>query len=126
MASNLDPIPGCDHHSVGGLEVDVVRVGAGRMKRIVYPPGFRWSTHMQPVVKTDHCLHTHVGFLVQGHMQGVYEDGCTYEFVAPQFAVIEAGHDGWVVGDEPAVFIQYDFEEGTARRFGVAERHGHG
>lgn len=125
MAAHLDPIPGCDHHSVGGLEVDVARVGAGRMKRIVYPPGFRWSTHMKPVVKTDYCMHTHVGFLVQGHMQGVYEDGCTYEVKAPQFAVIEAGHDGWVVGDEPAVFVQYDFEEGTARRFGVPERHGH-
>jgi hypothetical protein len=31
-----------------------------------------------------------------------------------------------VVGDEPAVFVQFDFEEGTARRFGIPESHGHG
>jgi hypothetical protein len=105
-------------------EVDVARVGSGRMKRIV-PVGFRWAYRTKPIADgLLHCTPTS-GFL-QGHMQGVYEDGCTYEFTAPQFAVIEAGHDGWVVGDEPAVFLQYDFEEGTARRFGVPERHGHG
>ncbi len=121
----LDPIPGCDHHTVGGLEVDVCRMGAGRMKRLVYPPGYRWSTHMKPVAGTEFCMHTHVGFLVHGHLKGVYDDGCEYELVAPAFAHIEAGHDAWVVGDEPAVFIQVDFEEGTARRFGLPERHTH-
>jgi hypothetical protein len=125
MSDNLAPIAGAEHHKVGGLEVDVARVGSGRMKRLVYPPGYRWSTHMRPVVRTDYCMHTHVGYLAQGHLQGVYEDGCEFEVKAPAFAVVEAGHDAWVVGDEPAVFIQYDFEEGTARRFGVRDRHGH-
>jgi hypothetical protein len=119
------PIEGADHVSVGGLEVDTSRIGNGRLKRIVYPPGFRWSTHMKPIVRTELCLHTHVGYLVQGHLQGVYADGCTYDVIAPAFAAIEAGHDGWVVGDEPAVFIQYDFEEGTARRFGLPDEHRH-
>ena len=58
-------------------------------------------------------------------LEGVYEDGCTYELVAPTFAAISGGHDAWVVGDEPAVFIQFDFEEGTARRFGLPGRHEH-
>jgi hypothetical protein len=121
----LAPIEGADHHQVGGLEVDVARIANGRMKRIVYPPGFRWSTHMKPVVKTDLCMHTHVGFLAQGHLQGEYADGCTYDVMAPAFVVLEAGHDGWVVGDEPAVWIQFDFEEGTARRFGLPDQHEH-
>ena len=120
-----DPIEGADHHEVAGLAVNVVKVGNGRLKRVVYPPGWRWSTHMKPVVKTDSCMHTHVGFLARGHLQGIYDDGCEYEVKAPQFAVVEAGHDGWVVGDEPAVWIQWDSEEGTARRFGLRERHGH-
>jgi hypothetical protein len=80
---------------------------------------------MKPVVKTDYCMHTHMGFLARGHIQGVYADGCTYEVKAPQFAVVEAGHDAWVVGDEPAVFIQWDSEEGTARRFGLPPEHTH-
>ena len=119
----LAPIEGAAQHEVGGLSVDVVKVGDGRMKRVVYPPGWRWSTHMQPVAKTESCLHTHVGFLARGVLQGVYEDGCEYEVRAPAFAVVEAGHDGWVVGDEAAVWVQWDSEEGTARRFGLPERH---
>lgn len=121
----LAPIEDSEHHEIGGLSVDVSRAGNGRLKRIVYPPGYRWSTHMKPVTKTDHCMHTHVGFLAHGHIQGVYADGCEYEVVAPAFAVIEAGHDAWVVGDEPAVFIQFDSQEGTARRFGLPAEHSH-
>ena len=30
-----------------------------------------------------------------------------------------------IVGDEPAVWIQWDSEEGTARRFGLPEKHEH-
>ena len=119
------PMEGCDHHRVGGLEVDVKRVANGRMKRLVYPPGYRWSTHMKPVVKTDLCMHTHVGYLAEGRLRGVYADGCEFTIAAPAFAAIEAGHDAWVEGDESAVFIQFDFEEGTARRFGLPDQHAH-
>jgi hypothetical protein len=125
MVDLLARIEGAERVEVGGLVIDMVRAGNGRIKRTIYPPGWRWSTHMRPVVDTEQCMHTHIGFLAQGHMRGVYEDGCEYDLVAPQFAVIEAGHDGWVVGDEPAVFIQFDCLEGTARRFGLPERHEH-
>ena len=46
-------------------------------------------------------------------------------FAAPQAVSIEPGHDGWVVGDEPAVLIEVDFEGETARRFGLPETHRH-
>jgi hypothetical protein len=114
-----------EHESVGGLEVDVVGAGSGRVKRIVYPPGFRWSTHMQPVVRTEWCMHAHVGFLARGRISGHYADGCTFELVAPQVVVVEPGHDAWVVGEEPAVLIQFDAQEGPARRFGLADSHSH-
>jgi hypothetical protein len=38
---------------------------------------------------------------------------------------IEPGHDGWVVGDEPAVLIEVDFERDTAKRLGMPEVHSH-
>ncbi len=126
MTRLTEPIADAAHQEVGGLQVDAIRAGNGRMLRTIYPPGWRWSTHMQPVSGTPSCMHTHLGFLAQGHIAGVYEDGCEYDVVAPQFAIVEAGHDTWVVGDEPAVFISWDSEEGTARRFGLPERHGHG
>jgi hypothetical protein len=47
------------------------------------------------------------------------------EFKAPQVIAIEPGHDGWVVGDEPAVVIEFDFERDTVSRLGMPEMHRH-
>jgi len=119
------PVPGADHREVAGVTLDTVQAGAGRVKRAIYPPGFRWSTHMKPLVGTDLCKHAHVGFIVKGRIHMQYGDGCVVEFVAPQAVVIDPGHDGWVVGDEPAVLIEFDFLGDTAQRFGLPAVHKH-
>lgn len=110
---------------VGGVRVEIVKTGSGRMKRAVYPAGFRWSTHMKPVVGTDLCMHAHVGFLARGRMKVQFGDGCTREFTAPQMIAIEPGHDGWVIGDESAVLIECDFEGDTVQKFGLPSVHTH-
>jgi hypothetical protein len=58
-------------------------------------------------VGTEYCLHAHVGFLARGRLDGVFDDGCTYSFTAPEVVVLEPGHDTWVVGDEPAVILDF-------------------
>jgi hypothetical protein len=121
----LAPIEGAERREVGGVQVDAVRTGAARVKRIVYQPGFRWSTHMQPITKTALCDHAHVGFLAQGQIRVEYPDGCVKEYTAPAVVSIEPGHDGGVVGDEPAVLIEIDFESNTVERLGMPERHRH-
>lgn len=35
------PIPGADHRDIGGIELDIVPTGTARVKRMIYPPGFR-------------------------------------------------------------------------------------
>src|SRR6267142_2439215 len=97
----------------------------GQVKRVVYPPGFRWSTHMKPLIGTELCMHGHVGFLTAGRVHGEYADGCVFEFAAPQVVVVEPGHDAWVVGREPAVLIQFDAAAETAQRFGLPAEHRH-
>src|SRR5215475_1215521 len=99
------PIKGAQHHEIGGVMIDAVAAANGQVKRVVYPAGFRWSTHMKPVVGTDLCQHAHVGFLAKGEIGIRYADGCTKRFVAPQTISIEPGHDGWVEGNESAVVI---------------------
>ncbi len=116
----LAPIPGADSRQLNGVQVDVARAGSGRVKRVIYQPGFRWSTHMKGTVRTDLCMHAHVGFIARGRIHIQYADGTTLEFVAPQVVAIAPGHDGWVVGNEPAVLIEIDFEGETASRFGMA------
>jgi hypothetical protein len=122
----LAPIAGAERRDIGGAQVCVMRAGAARIRRIVYPPGFRWSHCVKPTVDTDACMHAHVGFLARGHVQGEYRDGCRFDFVAPQAVVIEPDHDAWIVGDEPAVLIEIDFETQTLARLGLPERHRHG
>jgi len=121
----IAPIDGADHREVGGATVDVVSVGTGRVKRVVYPAGFRWSKNMQPEVGTDLCMHAHVGFLARGRIEGEYADGCTFEYEAPAAIAVEPGHDAWVAGEEPAVVIEFDFEGETAERFGLPLEHAH-
>ncbi len=119
------PIPGAEHHEVAGVQIDISPAGQGRVKRVIYPAGFRWSKDMQAVSGTPFCEHAHVGFLVSGAIQMLYRDGCVVEFTAPQAVVIDPGHDGWVMGDQPAVLIEFDFLGETVKRFGLPETHQH-
>lgn len=115
----LGPLKGATHREVGGVQVDVVPTGNARVKRVVYPPGFRWSTNLKDIVGTPLCMHAHVGFLASGEFHIQYADGAIEEFVAPQVVAIAPGHDGWVVGGEPAVLIEFDFEGETVERLGL-------
>jgi hypothetical protein len=38
---------------------------------------------------------------------------------------IDPGHDGWVVGKEQVVLIEFDFEGDTVSRLGMPAEHGH-
>jgi hypothetical protein len=119
------PVTGAERREIGHVILEVGKAGAARVKRMVYPAGFRWSVDMKPVVGTDLCMHAHVGFLVHGEIHIEYPDGCIVEHRAPQIIAIEPGHDGWVVGDEPVVMIEFDFEGDTVQRLGMPESHSH-
>ena len=121
----LTPIKGATAREIGGVRLEVVPAGAARVKRMIYPPGFRWSTSMKPVVGTDRCMHAHVGFLARGEIHIEYGDGCVVEYKAPQVVAIDPGHDGWVVGGEPVVLIEFDFERDTVSRLGMPAEHKH-
>lgn len=121
----LAPLKGAARRKVGKVQLEVGRAGAARVKRMIYPVGFRWSVDMKPVVGTDLCMHGHVGFLARGRFQVQYADGCRVLCKAPQIIAIDPGHDGWVVGNEPAVLIEFDFEGDTISRLGLPDAHRH-
>ena len=119
------PVVGAERREIGHVLLEVGKAGSARVKRMVYPPGFRWSVDMKPVVGTDLCMHAHVGFLVHGEIHIEYPDGCVVEHRAPQIVAIDPGHDGWVVGKEPVVMIEFDFERDTVDRLGMPSSHSH-
>ena len=121
----LAPIKGATLREIGGVRLEVAAVGAARVKRMIYPPGFQWSAAMKSIVGTERCMHAHVGFLARGEIHIEYADGCVVEYKAPQIVAIDPGHDGWVVGKEPVILIEFDFEGDTISRLGMPSEHRH-
>jgi hypothetical protein len=124
-ASLLAAVRGAEHRYIGHVRLDVGRAGAARVKRMIYPPGFHWAKDMKPITGTELCMHAHVGFLVHGEIHIEYADGCIVEHKAPQIVAIDPGHDGWVVGKEPVILIEFDFEGDTVNRLGMPASHRH-
>jgi hypothetical protein len=119
------PVAGAERRDIGRVQLEVGRAGAARVKRMIYPVGFRWSVDMKPAIGGALCMHAHVGFLAHGEIHIEYADGCVIEHKAPQIVAIEPGHDGWVVGRQPVVMIEFDFEGQTVERLGMPAAHRH-
>lgn len=124
-AALFAPVTGAERKDFGHVQLEVGKAGGARVKRMIYPPGFHWAVDMKPVTGTDLCMHAHVGFLAHGEIHIEYADGCIVEHKAPQIVAIEPGHDGWVVGKEPVVLIEFDFERDTVSKLGMPDQHRH-
>ncbi len=97
------------------VTVEVVRLGETTMARLTFQPGWRWSEHMKPTVGTGSCQARHRGTVLSGAMHVVHNDGTEVEVRAGDAYVIEPGHDGWVLGDEPVVMLEFESAETYAK-----------
>ncbi len=73
--------------------------------RAIYEPGWKWSEHVGRALGKKSCDVEHVGMVVSGCATAAMNDGRIFEMRAGDLFFIEAGHDSWVVGDEPYVSI---------------------
>lgn len=89
------------------VSVEVVKLADGEIGRYTFQPGWRWSTHLKPVVGTASCQTEHVGYVVAGTMGVQADDGTSGEAHAGSVYHIAPGHDGWVIGDEPVVVVEF-------------------
>jgi hypothetical protein len=88
-------------------QVQVVKVGESTISRFTFEPGWRWSTSVKPFAKTDSCQAHHVGYLLSGRLHVATEDGGDAEIGLGEAYDIQPGHDGWVVGDEAVVSVEF-------------------
>lgn len=86
--------------------VEVVRLEGFTLGRFNFAPGWRWSACVKPVVKTDSCQASHVGYAVAGTIIVRLQDGTEQTIAAGDAYTIPPGHDAWVVGDETFVGIE--------------------
>ena len=89
------------------LAVDLARIGSHTIGRGVVQPGWHWAEHLAPVMGTESCPVHHVQVLLSGQFAVRMDDGETVEFGPGDVMDIPPGHDAWVVGDEPAVLIDF-------------------
>ena len=75
--------------------------------RAIFEPGWKWSESVKPIAGTDSCQVAHMGYQISGRMKVRMDDGSEQEFGPGDAGVIPPGHDAWVVGDEPVVFIDF-------------------
>ncbi|MBP9131050.1 MAG: hypothetical protein KBF50_12320 [Steroidobacteraceae bacterium] len=70
-------------------------------------PGWRWSNDVKPIARTRSCEAPHFQCHVSGHLAIRMDDGT--EIVAGPGGItsLPSGHDAWVVGDEPAVVVDW-------------------
>jgi ketosteroid isomerase-like protein len=79
--------------------------GAMSLMRGVFEPGWRWSTDVAPIAGTASCRTRHLGYMLSGRMHIAMDDGTELDIEAGSLFDLPAGHDAWVIGDEPCVMI---------------------
>jgi class 3 adenylate cyclase len=89
------------------IRARVVELGDLTVAELVSEPGWRWSIDMKPTVGGDWCQARHVGIVLAGRLGVVLSDGTEAEFGPGDVFDIPPGHDGWTVGDEPCVQIEW-------------------
>ena len=87
--------------------VDLLKMGGGTVGRLTLQPGWRWSTHLKPVAKTEWCEAPHFQYHVSGRLHVKMRDGTEFEVGPGEVSALPSGHDAWVVGNEPVVVIDW-------------------
>ena len=96
-----------DARVVGRGRFDVVNLDETAVGRIEFKPGWRWSIDAKPRVGGSSCQVRHLGAAVSGIQHILADDGTEMEIHGGEAYEIPPGHDGWVVGDEPFVAIEF-------------------
>ena len=103
-----------------GVAEDIVEIGGFTIARTVQDPGWRWSS-TDPRSEGALCESHHVGVVLSGHWGAELRDGALLEWGPEDVFDCPPGHDGYTIGDEPCVMIEW----GGVRTF-VAPRSGFG
>jgi quercetin dioxygenase-like cupin family protein len=82
----------------------VVNVGGFGLMHVTLEPGWRWSEDVKPMAHTETCQANHVIQMISGRMRVTHE-GTEEEFGPGDLGHIPPGHDAWVIGNAPAVYL---------------------
>jgi quercetin dioxygenase-like cupin family protein len=87
--------------------VELLKIGAGVVGKVTFEAGWRWSEHVKPIAGTDSCQVPHLVYILSGHQKVVMDDGTELDVGPGDVVAIPPGHDGWVIGAEPCVALDF-------------------
>ena len=88
-------------------DLQLLRVGGSDIGLLRLQPGWRWSKHLRPLIGTDLCETPHFQYHVAGTLHIAMADGAEFDAKPGDVTLLPAGHDAWVVGDEPVVVVDW-------------------
>ncbi len=92
---------------LGQGQIELIDIAGGTLARFVLQKGWKWSRDVRPIVQTEWCEAPHLQYLISGRYRVRMKDGAEFDIGPGDVASVPPGHDAWVVGDEPAVGIEF-------------------
>jgi hypothetical protein len=86
---------------------EILSVGGAEIGRLVFEPGWRWSNDVKPIAGTGSCEAPHFQYHLSGHLGIRMDDGTELVAGPGDVTSLPSGHDAWVIGDEPAVVVDW-------------------
>ncbi|MBK6543883.1 MAG: cupin domain-containing protein [Saprospiraceae bacterium] len=88
-------------------KVELVQIGGAMIGRAIFQPGWRWSTSVKDIAKTESCEIPHYQYHVSGTLKVIMDDGTEFICKPGDVSLLPKGHDAWVVGNEPVVLVDF-------------------
>ncbi len=102
--ANLDAV---QPKELGRVRKQTVELDGVTVTRVTYGVGARWSKDVKAHAGTESCLLPHVAIVLSGVFRVQMDDGAVEDFGRNDVMMLPSGHDAWVVGDEPCVFVEF-------------------
>jgi len=88
-------------------KLDLVNIGGSTIGRGKFEPGWKLSKHVKPIAKTKSCEASHFQYHVSGILHIVMDDGTDKDVGPGEISYLPAGHDAWVVGNDPVIVVDF-------------------
>ena len=88
------------------LTMEAITIRGVLMRRVTAQPGWQWSKHLKPLIKTNSCPEDHLLYVISGRPGVRMDDGREEIFGPGDVGSIPPGHDGWTIGDKPVTWLE--------------------
>ena len=72
---------------------EILNIGGGEVGRLVFQPGWRWSTDVKPLAGTEWCEAPHFQYHVAGVLRIRTSGGEEFDARPGQVTTLPSGHD---------------------------------